>query len=121
VHELAAAQLALRAALAEADARGAKRVVAVEVVAGALEGFGAVELREAFRIEALGTAAEGAALRIRRAAPKGYCSHCRAARKVKVPTGHFHGPPSLSCPRCGRALELSGGRGFSVARATLDV
>jgi Zn finger protein HypA/HybF involved in hydrogenase expression len=60
MHELAAAQDVVRAALAAAEAEGARRIVAIALKIGSL--YGADQMRELIAIEAKGTIAEGARL-----------------------------------------------------------
>jgi Zn finger protein HypA/HybF involved in hydrogenase expression len=60
MHELAAAQDVVRAALAAAEAEGARRIVAIALKIGSL--YGADQMRELIAMEAKGTIAEGARL-----------------------------------------------------------
>ena len=62
MHELAAAQDVVKAALAAAEAEGAKRIVAIVLEIGDL--YGVDQMRELIAMEAKGTIAEGARLDI---------------------------------------------------------
>jgi Zn finger protein HypA/HybF involved in hydrogenase expression len=66
MHELAAAQDVVRAALAAAEAEGAKRIVAIVLKIGGL--YGVDQMRELIAMEAKGTIAEGARLDIEQVA-----------------------------------------------------
>ena len=121
MHESAIAQAVVRTVVAEAKKRRAKRVNAVELEVGALEGLGGRELRFAFELEAAGTPLEGAKLRVSKSAPSASCPACGKPRKAPLPRGHFHALPPLVCIVCGGPLRLKGGRGFRVLRAAMDV
>jgi Zn finger protein HypA/HybF involved in hydrogenase expression len=62
MHELAAAQDVVKAALVAAEAEGAQRIVAIVLKIGSL--YGADQMRELITMEAKGTIAEGARLDI---------------------------------------------------------
>jgi Zn finger protein HypA/HybF involved in hydrogenase expression len=62
MHELAAAQDVIKAALAAAEAEGAQKIVAIALKIGSL--YGVDQMRELIAMEAKGTIAEGARLDI---------------------------------------------------------
>jgi Zn finger protein HypA/HybF involved in hydrogenase expression len=62
MHELAAAQDVVKAALAAAEAEGAQRIVAIALKIGSH--YGTDQMRELIAMEAKGTIAEGARLDI---------------------------------------------------------
>jgi Zn finger protein HypA/HybF involved in hydrogenase expression len=62
MHELAAAQDVVKAALAAAEAEGAQRIVVIALKIGSA--YGADQMRELIAMEAAGTIAEGARLDI---------------------------------------------------------
>jgi Zn finger protein HypA/HybF involved in hydrogenase expression len=62
MHELAAAQDVVRAALSTAEAEGARRIVAIVLKLGTP--YGVDQMRELIAMEAKGTIAEGARLDI---------------------------------------------------------
>lgn len=62
MHELAAAQDVVKAALVAAEAEGAQRIVAIVLKIGSL--YGADQMRELIAMETKGTIAEGARLDI---------------------------------------------------------
>ncbi len=121
MHETVIAQQILRAVLAEMDSRGASACRSVDVDLGQLEGLQAHDLQAAFDLESAGTPAEGAVLQVFAVAATGVCPSCQSAKPFELPQGQAHDLPRALCPDCGAALELRGGRGFVVRRATLVV
>ena len=93
MHESAIAQAVVRTVVGEAKKRRARRVTAVELEVGALEGLGGRELRFAFELEAAGTPLEGAKLRVTKSAPSASCPACGKPRNAPLPRGHFHALP----------------------------
>ncbi len=65
MHEIGIAEAVVRAVAAEAGARGARRVHAVDIDVAVTEGLRTASLRAAFALAAAGTVAEGAVLRVR--------------------------------------------------------
>lgn len=119
MHETVIAQQVVRAVLAEMDARGASACRAVDIDLGELEGLDPRQLQGAFDLEAAGTLADGAVLQVSLRPATGVCPSCKAAKPFELPKGHAHDLPPALCPDCGAALELRGGRGFIIRRATL--
>ncbi len=119
MHETVIAQQVVRAVLAEMDQRGASACKAIDIDLGQLEGLDPRELQAAFDLEAEGTPADGAVLQVSLIPATGVCPSCQAAKPFELPSGHAHDLPRALCPDCGAALELRGGRGFVIRRATL--
>ncbi len=119
MHETVIAQQITRAVLAEMESRGATGCRTIDVDLGQLEGLDAKELQAAFDLEAEKTPLEGAVLVVSIVPATGVCTSCQAAKPFELPKGHAHEMPAAICPDCGAALELRGGRGFVVRRATL--
>jgi hydrogenase nickel incorporation protein HypA/HybF len=91
VHELATARRIIAAALARA-AEG-EEVTRVELSLGELDGHGVDALLVHFRQMGQGTAAEGAALEVRRRPPLLRCLACGRATPLSLPVA--------PCPACG--------------------
>ena len=119
MHETVIAQQIVRAVAAEMDERGASACKSIDVDLGQLEGLEPRELQAAFDLEAAGTLADGAVLQVVVVPATAVCPSCKAARPFEPPTGHAHELPRALCPECGAALELRGGRGYVLRRATL--
>ena len=119
MHETIIAQQVVRAVLAEMDQRGASACKSIDIDLGQLEGLEPRELQAAFDLEASGTLVDGAVLQVSLTPATAACPSCKAAKPFELPRGHGHELPAALCPDCGAALELRGGRGFVVRRATL--
>ena len=119
MHETVIAQQIARAVLAEMDRRGASACKSIDIDLGQLEGLDAKDLQAAFDLEAAGTLLDGAILVVSTAPATAVCPSCKAAKPFELPKPHTHEIPNALCPDCGAALELRGGRGFVVRRATL--
>ncbi len=119
MHETVIAQQILRTVLAEMEQRGANACKLIEVELGQLEGLSPKDLQAAFDLEAEGTLADGAVLETTEVPATAVCPSCKAAKPFELPRGHAHEIPAAVCPDCGAALELRGGRGFTIRRATL--
>lgn len=121
MHETVIAQQIVRAVLAEVESRGATACRTIDVELGQLEGLDRKELQAAFDLEAEKTPIEGAVLQVALVPATAVCPSCKTAKPFDLPTGHGHEMPAMICPDCGAALELRGGRGFVVRRATLVI
>ena len=119
MHETVLAQQVVRAVLAEMDQRGASACKVIDIDLGQLEGLNPQDLQAAFDMEAAGTLVDGAVLQVSLVPATAVCPSCQAAKPFEPPQGHGHEMPRAVCPDCGSALELRGGRGFIVRRATL--
>ncbi len=119
MHETVMAQQIVRTVLAEMDQRGASACKAIDIDLGQLEGLTAKDLQAAFDLEAAGTLLDGAVLVVSVIPTTAVCPSCKAAKPFELPTGDRHEIPAVLCPDCGAPLELRGGRGAVVKRATL--
>jgi len=119
MHETAIAQQVVRAVLAAMEQRGATGVKAIDLDIGQLEGLGPKELQAAFDVQAAGTPLEGAVLRVKVVPATAFCPSCQEERPFELPRAPFHEVPEVVCPECGKAMELRGGRGFVIHRATM--
>lgn len=121
MHETVIAQQITRAVLAEMESRGATECKTIDVELGQLEGLDRKDLQAAFDVETEKTPLAGAILQVSIVPATAVCPSCKTAKPFDLPTGHTHTMPAAICPDCGAALELRGGRGFVVRRATLVI
>ncbi len=121
MHETVMAQQIMRAVLAEMESRGATGCKTIDVELGQLEGLDRKDLQAAFDLESEKTPLAGAILQVSLVPATAVCPSCKTAKPFALPTGHAHEMPAAICPDCGAALELRGGRGFVVRRATLVI
>lgn len=119
MHETVIAQQILSAVLAEMEVRGASACRSIEIELGQLEGLSPKDLQAAFDLQAEGGPADGAVLETTTVPTTAVCRSCKAAKPFEPPQGHAHELPAAVCPDCGAALELRGGRGFTIRRAVL--
>lgn len=119
MHETVIAQQIVHVVRETMEARGAAAVRTIDVDLGQLEGLTPEALQGAFDLEARGTPLEGAVLLVRLVGARGYCPSCEADRPFELPPSTSHEIPAVACPECGRPLELLGGRGFTVQRASM--
>ena len=119
MHETVIAQQITRAVLTEMESRGASACRTIDVELGQLEGLDRRELQTAFDLEAENTPLAGAVLQVSVVPATAVCPSCKTAKPFEMPTDHAHEMPKALCPDCGAPLELRGGRGFVVRRATL--
>jgi len=119
MHETVIAQQVVRAVLAEMDQRGASACKSIDIDLGELEGLNVQELQAAFDLAAAGTLLDGVVVQVTLVPATAVCPSCKAAKPFELPQGHDHEMPRAVCPDCGAVLELRGGRGFVVRRATL--
>ena len=119
MHETVIAQQIIRAVIAEMEGRGATACKTIDVDLGQMEGLDRRELQAAFDLEAEGTPLVGAILQVSITPVTAVCRSCKAAKPFELPKTHGPETPRVVCPDCGAALELRGGRGFVVRRASL--
>lgn len=119
MHETVIAQQVVQAVLTIMEERGATACRSIDMDLGQLEGLEPKELQGAFDLQAAGTLLEGTVLHVDVVPATAVCPSCKAAKPFELPTSHGHEIPRLLCPDCGAALELRGGRGFTVRRATM--
>lgn len=119
MHETVIAQQIVRVVRGTMEARGAAAVRTIDVDLGQLEGLSPEDLQAAFDLEARGTPLEGSVLRVRLVGAQGFCPSCQEDRAFELPRSASHEIPPIACPECGSPLELLGGRGFTVQRASM--
>jgi len=101
MHEASLIRGLVNASLEAADQHGAARIVGVSVVLGALSHISDEALRFNFELLSLGTAAEGAAVTIRRELGVVTCWDCGASKVAGQ---------GRVCPACGSVrVEITGG------------
>lgn len=114
MHELPITQGILDTALAAARQADAQRILAIDLVIGALSGVVDDSVQFYFDILSQGTLAEGATLRFRRPQASATCLDCGAT---------FLAAPPLApaCPACDSpAVRVDGGREFFVESIEID-
>lgn len=103
MHELSVTQSVLDIALAAARDANASRITTVDLLVGELTSFIDDSIQFYFDILSKGTPAEGAILRIRRAAARGTCGQCGHEFRAVAPL-------SPACPACGSGgVRIIGG------------
>ncbi|HSJ07033.1 MAG TPA: hydrogenase maturation nickel metallochaperone HypA [Longimicrobiales bacterium] len=114
MHELPATKGMLDAALEAAQAAGATRVTAIDVVIGDLSSIVGDSVQFYFDLLSRDTAASGAQLRVRRVAARAECAACGGDYAVTLPL-------DPACNRCGAvAVTVTGGREFYVDSIEVD-
>jgi hydrogenase nickel incorporation protein HypA/HybF len=111
MHELAVTEGIISVAV---QAAGGRRILAVDLLIGALSSF--VDDSVQFYFDALsrGTLAEGALLRFRRVPAQAVCLDCGVTSEVAPPLPE-------GCPACGSArLRVSGGAELQVESIEVD-
>jgi hydrogenase nickel incorporation protein HypA/HybF len=102
VHELSIAQSLVKLAAEQAAVHGAVRIIALDVVLGALSGLEPDALSFCFPVAARQTPCEGAELRLTVSAARGRCAQCGASAEVR--------DLLEPCARCGSwPLAVEGG------------
>jgi hydrogenase nickel incorporation protein HypA/HybF len=114
MHELPATQGMLDAALEAAQAAGATRISAIDVVIGDLSSIVGDSVQFYFDLLSRDTAAAGARLRVRRVAATAECGACGVGYAAALPL-------DPACARCGAlAVTVTGGREFYVDSIEVD-
>jgi hydrogenase nickel incorporation protein HypA/HybF len=112
VHETIVAEQVLQVALEELKRHKARRVTAILLTVGELEGLGQDVLREAFAIVSRGTPAEGAVFDIETVPGRLECADCG---EEAVPEGEVHGAAVIGvCQACGGRIRIVQGRGWNL-------
>lgn len=117
MHEYSLAQALLEGLVEHLRAHPVEgRVRRVHVRQGELLVLSAEALREAWRIVADGTAADGSELAIEKIPVKVRCPACGYEGPVKYvgEEGWHFAVPVLACPRCGGRAEVVEGRDLSI-------
>ncbi|HWQ15271.1 MAG TPA: hydrogenase maturation nickel metallochaperone HypA [Roseiflexaceae bacterium] len=113
MHELTATQQMLDIALDTARQHGARQITAIDLVLGELSDITAESVQFYFDALSPGTAAEGAALRFRRALAQVCCPGCGYTATPPLPLRD-------DCPRCGALVSVLGGREFQIESIELE-
>jgi len=104
MHELSVTEGILRIALEASQRNGSRRIIAIDLVIGALSSIVDDSVQFYFDILSRGTLAEGAALRFRRESSTATCLDCSHQFSIGAPLG-------VQCPSCGSVhLRVNGGR-----------
>jgi len=112
VHEFSITSQIVHNVLLEAEKRRAKKVTAVQLTIGKLTFLGLEQVRFAFEILTKGTIAEGSTLTIEEQEGAVKCGNCGYEGGFKyVDDPMFHVPvPTLKCPQCGNAVNITAGK-----------
>jgi hydrogenase nickel incorporation protein HypA/HybF len=116
MHEFSLTSQLVQAVLSEAEKHGATRVVEVHVAIGRLTFLGVDQVRFAYHVLAKNTAMEGSQLVVESVDGRVRCDDCG----YTGPIGELEDPayhitvPTLACPRCEAAVEVTGGREFMI-------
>ena len=114
MHELGIAESAAKAAIAEMERHGARRITELTLRIGRLAAVDPEALRFAFESIRPGTALERAELLIETVDARAWCPQCK--REFEPAGGVF-----FKCPDCGNFTgELRSGREIELARLELD-
>jgi hydrogenase nickel incorporation protein HypA/HybF len=114
VHELPVTQGILDVALEAAQAAGAQRIFAINLIIGDLSSIVDDSVQFYFEILSRGTLAEGAILHFQRQPASAHCWDCGHEFEATIPL-------TPACPSCGSArLQISGGREFRVESIEVD-
>jgi len=121
VHEYSVAAELIAAVLPHAEGISG-RIIAVVLRKGELRILSDHALKEAFSIASTGTLLEGATLEIEQVPAAVHCQHCGfQGRPETLSDPRFHlAVPVLSCPQCGKDVEITGGRELLVDRLSVD-
>jgi len=98
--------------LEEAEKRGAKKVLRVNLVIGKLTFLAVEQIRFSYNLLVKNTILEGSKLRIEEREGVGECDSCGYKGPIESkedPVYHFSFP-SLLCPRCGSTVRIVDGR-----------
>ena len=121
MHELSIARRIVLIALSEAEKRGAERVLQVRVRIGELSFLRPEQLSFWFKTLSQGTLLEGAELVIDIEPGEVRCPCCGYKGPMRVEDDPLYHVvfPTLSCPRCGRPVEITRGKGYSITSIRL--
>ena len=121
MHELSIARKIVLIALSEAEEHGAERVLQVRVRIGELSFLRPEQLSFWFKMLSHGTPLEGAELVIDIEPGKVKCPSCGYTGPIEVREDPLYHVvfPTLSCPRCGRPVEITRGKGYSITSIRL--
>lgn len=99
MHELSITSYLVEAVQNEAQQRGASRVCAINLIAGARAGIVDDSVQFYFEQLAPGTLAEGARLNIQHTPMRFYCAECA--------TEYVPSAANFDCPTCGRVGQVT--------------
>jgi len=121
MHELSIARRIVLIALSEAEKHEAKRVLQVRVRIGEFSFLRPEQLSFWFKTLSQGTLLEGAELVIDIEPGEVRCPSCGYAGPIEVREDPLYHVvfPTLSCPRCGRPVQITRGKGYSITSIRL--
>lgn len=118
VHEMVIAEQILEVALREAEAAGARRVTAVTLELGELEGIAPEMMQESFHAVAKDSLAAGADVDVTILPGEMVCTEC--GEEVAVTTPHHGGTVDGDCPSCGGRLRVLHGKGWTLVSVRVE-
>ncbi|MEW5936696.1 MAG: hydrogenase maturation nickel metallochaperone HypA [Candidatus Thermoplasmatota archaeon] len=118
MHELSIATQVMEQALEVLERMNAERAIMVRMRIGALSFVAEEQLRFAYEAITEGTALEGSKLVIAREEARVLCQACGYKGGIEMEPWGF---PILSCPRCGRAVEVLSGKGYTLENIVVEV
>jgi len=125
VHEISVMTDVVATVLREAKARGASRVLKVNLQVGELTFLGEEQMHFAFDVLKMEAdhVMDDAEVAIETVRARGSCAACGYTGETAVheePEFHFR-LPTIDCPKCGQRLELTDGRDLYIRDIVLEV
>lgn len=123
MHEFSMTSEIVRLVLNEAQNRGAKKVLEVNLVIGKLTLLGIEQIRFSYKLLSKGTILQGSKLKIERRDGMVECDKCGYKGPIKSqedPVYHLSFP-SLACPKCGSIVKVTKGRECTIKNIRLEV
>jgi hydrogenase nickel incorporation protein HypA/HybF len=123
MHEFSMTSQIVDSVLAEARRRNAKRVLSVRLVIGKLSFLNLDQVRFSYKVLVEGTLLAGSRLYIKEQDATVECPFCGYKGGIKYiedPSCHFKFP-SLSCPKCGKDVNVVGGQECTIKSLKLVV
>jgi len=123
MHEFSMTSQIVESVLAEAKKRGAKRVLSIRLIIGKLTFLNIDQVRFAYKVLVENTIMEGSRLFIKEQDAVVECPSCDYKGDINYindPAYHFKFP-TLNCPRCGKEVNVVGGREVTIKAVRLVV
>jgi len=118
MHEFSLTTQLVEKVLEEAQKRNAKKVLSVRLVIGKLTFLAKEQIRFAYKLLSEGTILEGSRLYIEETEGIVKCNNCGFKGRITYkndPVYHISFP-IFSCPKCGKSVEIIGGKECLIKR-----